>query len=109
MVTRLACAYLQGEVELTAEREEHILERHPDLLRDHAAAVAETLADPDQVARSVRFQNVRLLSRWYTGLRGGKYAVVVVVSDPPPSARHRIVTAYLSRRVARGIVEWVRS
>ncbi len=28
----LPCPYLQGEVELTNEREEHIAEQHPDIL-----------------------------------------------------------------------------
>lgn len=30
-----SCPYLQGEVELTDERETHIAEQHPDLLPEH--------------------------------------------------------------------------
>jgi hypothetical protein len=38
------CPYLKGEVELTTEREEHIRERHPDLLPKHRDRIGETLA-----------------------------------------------------------------
>lgn len=46
------CPYLGG-VELTAEREAHIAQMHPDLLRT-MEEIARTLADPDQVRRSTR-------------------------------------------------------
>ena len=76
-----SCPYLQGEVELTEERERHIAERHPELLPEHRERIAETLADPDQVRKSTRFGSAKLFSRWYTDLREGKHVVVVVVSD----------------------------
>lgn len=107
-MSRFACAYLSGEVELTEERERHIAERHPDLLPDHRPRIAETLAEPDQVRRSGRFGSARLFSRWYTDLRGGKHVVVVVVSEQDPAGRHWIITAYISRRLAEGNVEWQR-
>jgi len=62
-MTRFPCPYLKGEVELTEERERHIAERHPDLLPEHPERVAETLAHPDQVRRSVRFRSPKLFSR----------------------------------------------
>jgi hypothetical protein len=62
-MTRFPCPYLKGEVELTEERERHIAERHPDLLPEHPERVAETLAHPDQVRRSVRFGSAKLFSR----------------------------------------------
>lgn len=80
-MTRFHCPYLKGEVELTEERERHITERHPDLLPEHRERVAETLLDPEQVRRSVRFGSARLFSRWYTDLKRGKHVVVVVVSQ----------------------------
>ena len=33
-MTLFACPYLKGEVELSEERERHILERHPELVLD---------------------------------------------------------------------------
>ena len=67
-------------MELKAEREGHIRERHPDLLPDHLAKIGETLADPDVIRRSVRMTTARLFSKWYNDLRDGRRVVVVVVS-----------------------------
>jgi len=107
-MARFPCPYLQGEVELTEEREHHIAERHPDLLPEHREHVAEMLAGPDQVRRGARFGNARLFARWCESVRGSKH-VVVVVSNTTPSDRHWIVTAYLARKLVEGEVEWQRS
>lgn len=64
--------------------------------------------NPDAVRRSVHAATARLFSRWYTGVRHGRYVVVVVVSEGNSSARHWIVTAYTARRLAGGEVEWQR-
>lgn len=108
-MTRFPCPHLKGEVDLTAERERHIAERHPDLLPGHRECMAETLADPDQIRRSPRFGNARLFSRWYTDVTKGKYVVVVVVSESDVASRHWIITAYLTRQLAEGELEWTRS
>ena len=109
MVSRFSCPYLSGEVELTDERERHIAENHPDLLPEHRDRIAETLADPDQVRFSARFQNARLFTRWFDIVRGGKYIVVVVVCESGPAGRHWIITAYIARKLAGGESEWKRS
>jgi hypothetical protein len=106
---RFSCPYLRDEVDLTEEREEHIANRHPDLLPEHRHHIADTLAEPDLVRRSARLTNARLFSRWFDTIRGGKHVVVVVLSESVPAARHWIVTAYLARRLAEGEVEWQRS
>jgi hypothetical protein len=108
-MTRFACPYLNGEVELTEERERHVAERHPDLLPQYRGRIAETLSDPDQVRRSARFAAAKLFSRWYNDPRGGRHVVVVVVSEPDPVGRHWIITAYIARSLAGGEVEWSRS
>ena len=107
-MSRFLCPYLKGEVELTEERECHIAERHPDLLPEHWGRVVETLAAPDQVRRSVRLGSARLFSRWYTDVQRGKHVVVVVVSEPSATERHWIITAYMTRKLAEGEVEWRR-
>ncbi|OGR02569.1 MAG: hypothetical protein A2284_07200 [Deltaproteobacteria bacterium RIFOXYA12_FULL_61_11] len=101
------CPYLEKPVELTEERADHIAERHPDLLPLHLEKVGETLQSPDQVRRSVRFSNARLFSRWIAN--SGKYIVVVVMSEPHHHDRHWIITAYQSRRLSEGVVEWSRA
>ncbi len=99
------CPYLRGNVEFTDERERHIIDHHPDLLPDHRRYIADTLVDPDQIRQSSRFGNARMFSRWFESLRGGKYIVVVVVSDS--YERHWIITAYMARKLAKGgDIEW---
>ncbi|MBL1216901.1 MAG: hypothetical protein D8M59_05335 [Planctomycetes bacterium] len=102
------CALLNTEVELSDERERHIAQRHPELLPEHLDAIAETLADPDEVRRSGRFGHASLFSKWFTHVHSGKYVVVVVVSEYEPASRHWIVTAYVSRKLASGEVIWKR-
>jgi len=106
-MTHLSCPYLGRDVELTEEREQHIRERHPDLLPAYRNQLGQTLADPDQVRRSVRLANARLFSRWFDNIRGGKHLVTVILSEP--SGRHWMVTAYLARKLAEGVVEWKRN
>ena len=100
------CPYLKSEVELTDEREAHIAHTHPDLLPEYLTQIGQTLADPDQVRRSTRMSAARLFYRWFEDVRRGKYVVVVVVSQAAPTERHWIITAYMTRRLANGEVEW---
>jgi hypothetical protein len=108
-MTRFPCPYLQSEVELTEERERHITERHPDLLLEHRACIADTLADPGQVRCSARLRNARLFTRWFDTVRGGKHVVVIVVTDVAASRRHWVVTAYMARQLTEGDIEWTKS
>jgi hypothetical protein len=105
----LPCPYLGGGVELTDERRQHILSKHPDLLPEHFDALAQTIADPDQVRRDNRFPLTRLFARWFDELKGGKFLIAAVVTDPPPGVRHWIVTAYITERPTRGLIEWMRN
>jgi len=100
------CPYLQGEVELTDQREAHIAQTHPDLLPEYLVQIGQTLADPDLVRRSIRIGTARLFYRWFADVRQGKYVVVVVVSEAVPQERNWIITAYMTRRLAGGDVEW---
>lgn len=108
-MTLIPCPYLNAQVELTDERRQHILEKHPDLLPEHSAWIVGTVAEPDEVRRDQRFPNTRLFSRDYRDASSGKFVVVAVVSDKEPATRHWIVTAYLTRRIRQGATEWRRS
>ena len=103
------CPYLNSEVELTDEREEHIAQAHPDLLPEYLPQVKQTLEDPDQVRRSVRMSGARIFYRWFDDVRQGKYVVVVVVSEAVPTERNWIITAYITRRLMNGETEWQKS
>ncbi len=102
------CPYLNGEVELTDEREKHIAERHPDLIPEYFENLRITLADPDSVRRSNRFTNARLFTKWFSSVRRGKYVVVVVVTEQEPKKRNWVVTAYMARRLEEGNLEWAK-
>jgi hypothetical protein len=62
-VTRFPGPYLGGHVELSEEREQHIAERHPELLPEYRDRIETTLAGPDTVRRSSRFADARLFMR----------------------------------------------
>jgi hypothetical protein len=100
------CPYLGGNVELTNEREQHIMATHPELLPDYLPQVIETLADPDQVRRSTRIDDALLITRHFGDIKGGKYIVVVVMTEQNPVSRNWIITAYLARKLTGGIVVW---
>lgn len=104
------CPYVDGDIELTDEREFHITLRHLDLLPMYRQCIPDTLMLPNEIRRSSRMRNARLFSRWFEWLRGGKYVVVVVISDLVPIERHWIITAYMTKKLARGgNVEWKRT
>ncbi len=100
------CPYLKKEVILTDERYAHIKKQHPELLPEYESALSETIKDPDSVRKSARFQNARLFTKYFDNIRGGKYTVVVVVSDTQPEQRDWIVTAYIARKLSGGGIEW---
>jgi hypothetical protein len=100
------CPYSRSQVELSDEREEHIALTHPDLLPEFLEQIKQTLADPDQVRYSSRMSAARLFCRWFDNVRQGKYIVVVVVSETIPAERSWIITAYITRRLSNGEIEW---
>jgi hypothetical protein len=102
------CPYLNADVELSDERSLHIAQRHPDLLPDHHDFIVHALSDPDQVRRSSRFPNARLFTREIKEFRGGKHVVVVVICEYKYQELHWIITAYITRKLTGGEIEWKR-
>ena len=101
----LPCPYLGQTVELTDRRQQHILSKHPDFLPEYFDQLTQTVADPDEIRRDSRFPTTRLFARWFTDVKGGKFVVVAVVSNPPPQESHWIVPAYIPRKLAQGAIE----
>ncbi|OQY44148.1 MAG: hypothetical protein B6247_30680, partial [Candidatus Parabeggiatoa sp. nov. 2] len=106
--TLFPCPYLQREVILTLEREQHITERHPDLLPQYKQYLAETLLKPLLMRRSRRANNALLFSRWFDEIRRGHYVVISVITDTVPNIHPWIITAHLSRRMSKGDIIWQR-
>ncbi|HEX5646659.1 MAG TPA: hypothetical protein VFX56_06795 [Nitrospira sp.] len=69
-MTTLPCPYLNTEVELTDEREQHIRDKHPELLPAYRTQLIQTVADPDEIRRDSRFPNSLLFSHWFPGVKG---------------------------------------
>jgi hypothetical protein len=104
---RFACPFLAGEVELTTEREGHILDHHPELREILFKRLRGTLHAPDAVRRSVRSPNALEFLRWYPVFPRRKWVVVVVISDlargeKQTLSRHWIVTAYVTSKDRTG-------
>ena len=106
-----ACPYLGGEVEFSDERASHIAETHPELLPQHEDQIGTLPGHPDQVRRSRRFANARLFSKWYDDLLTGETPGCgrAVGDKASPRAEIWVVTAYVTRRIPEGDVEWERS
>ena len=102
------CPYLGIEVELTDEREQHIIETHPGTLPDYLEHLAETLKDPDQIRTSERDESALLFSKYFATIRTGRYLVIVTVSHDDPE-RHWIVTVYTARKIVGGKVIWTKT
>ena len=43
---------------------------------------------------------------WFDDVKQGKYVTVVIVSETSPAERNWIITAYITRRVMNGEIEW---
>ena len=58
------------------------------------------MKEPDRIRPSVRVNNALMFTRWFPNVRGGRFVVVVVVSDAGAQPRHWVVTAYMTKRLA---------
>jgi hypothetical protein len=96
------CPYLSSQVELSEEREEHIIQNHPNTLPDYLEQLSETLANPDLVRPSKHDTQAFRFSTWIDTIRTGRYLRVITVSDLE-TKRHWIITAYTARKLAGGI------
>ena len=109
MARYFPCPYLNTDVELTDEREHYVRLKHELALREDGALIAAALEDPDEIRRSLTDATALLFYRWYDDLESGKYVAVVVVDDSSTAGRLWIVTAYVTDRPRRGMIEWKRS
>ena len=97
--------YLETRIELTDERTEHIVDRHPGTLPDYEEQLVETLVDPDLIRSSDRNENTLLFSKWFSTIRTGRFLIVVVVAEIS-SNRHWIITTYTARKITGGKTVW---
>ena len=81
-----------GEVELTDEREQHIMEFHPEM-RSYRRYFSEAIAKPDTIRRSVFDTQVRILYHFLKN--ADKYLAIVVKTNH----RKFILTAYTTHKI----------
>lgn len=89
-------------IRLTEERRAHI-QGHPEMV-GMESAVAQTLASPEVVIRSLVDPKAHLYHRFYVGTKvGDKYLCVVVKIQDKDAF---VLTAYLTNKIRRGTVIW---
>ena len=99
------CPYFGGGiVEITDERYNHVLSRRDDFAPAHWERVGETIRDPDRVIMRRQDEGAVMLYRWYDDI--DKNVVAVVRTDT--TGRRWLVTAYMTRNMARGMLLWAK-
>ena len=90
------CQILDIDFNLTQERREHIVRRHPEL-SNLEREFFDTVLLPDFIIKKPTEEC--LLVKWQSSILNGKFMVVVVKLDV---SRSWIITAYLSRTKPTG-------
>lgn len=88
---------------LTVERWKHITVNHPEI-KNLLKELQGTLEEPDIVNTSINNKDVVLFYKFYEHIYKGKYMCVVVKPND-----ELIITAYITDRIKRGEVEWIRN
>ena len=76
-----------GSVELTAERQSHILNVHPEL-KSHLDKISVVLSEPDEIRRSRFDKNVLLFHKFFTKVKSG--------------GRNFVLTSYITDKIRAG-------
>ena len=85
------------KIELTDERRQHILARHPDVAI-HFLKVLKTLLEPDEIRVGKDDKNVLLFYKYFSKIGSGKYLVVVVKFNK----RNLVLTLYSTHKIKTG-------
>jgi hypothetical protein len=97
------CTYLQTNVVLTPERRLHILEEHPEILKNSDDLIAEALSQPHQI-------RLRPLGSLLFVSQARTLYVVVAVNKLKREQVYKVMTAYYARKLSReDKVLWERS
>ncbi|KKR78110.1 MAG: hypothetical protein UU23_C0003G0008 [Candidatus Curtissbacteria bacterium GW2011_GWA1_40_9] len=85
------------EIELTDERRQHIISRHPDVAT-HFTKASTTLVEPDEIRIDKEDKNVLLFYKYFSKIGSGKYLVVAVKFNK----RNFLLTLYSTHRIRTG-------
>ena len=93
-------------IRLTDERLQHFETDHPEMM-GQTSRIAETLADPDRIARSRTDSTVEPYDKWYAATPATAKFLCVVVKALPDDPF--MITAYHTDAMKRGEVLWERT
>ena len=85
------------KIELTSERRQHIITRHPDVAV-HFTKVSKTLLEPNEIRVDKEDRNVLLFYKYFSKIGSGKYLVVAVKFNK----RNFLLTLYSTHRIKTG-------
>lgn len=86
-----------GSIELTTERQTHILLSHPEL-KVNFKKLSQVLSNPDEIRRSRFDKNVLLFYKFFARVKSGKYINVTVKTGD----RNFVLTSYITDKIRAG-------
>jgi hypothetical protein len=108
-MTIFHCPFLNETVHLTSERIHHIRSAHPEWQAMEEGLMLEairiTIEEPSIVVRSRKDPDGVVFAKWEPDIYGGKYVVVAVITS---AERNWIITAFIARKLPKGILLWTR-
>ena len=106
MDDRIFVDYWGRKIRLTAERQHHILNTHPEMA-EWLSKIGDALMQPEWVVQSRSDLEVELFYVWQTQTRvGAKYVCVVVVVKKDDAF---VLTSYLTDTIKKGKILWPKS
>lgn len=90
-------------VRLTEERQAHVQIAHPEMT-DSVSRLAETLAEPDMIVRSIQDDAVELFYKHYPSTPVTSKFLCIVIKERPDDCF--VVTAYYTDTIKRGERLW---
>ena len=86
-----------NELFLPDERIKHIKEKHPEIT---IALIKNSLSKPDYIITSSVDEYIKIYHK-----KKGKYYIVVVINID----KKLIITSYISDKIKKGAIEWIKN
>lgn len=85
-------------IRLTAERQRHIIVRHPEIEK-HLSKIPLVLQKPEIIVGNLAAPKEQYYHRYFPGLKN--YLVIIVNLE-----KQFVVTAFISRKIKKGKIIW---
>lgn len=94
---RILKSEIIGRIELTKERENHIVINHPEI-KLHLSKFKKIIKNPDEIRISRFDKNVLLFYKYFASIKNGKYIAIAVKLG----SRNFVLTAYITDKIKAG-------